>query len=80
MHLYVLSSCCDIRYDFRMERMFGSSLAPVVCRRAHMSFLRYLCLFWYSAVQRILLSSYQCHFHFNCSSRSIYLTRNNDIF
>jgi hypothetical protein len=31
--------------------MYGSSLPPVVCR---MSYLRYLCLFTYSGVQRIL--------------------------
>ena len=44
--------------------MFGSSLPPVVCCRAHvlstssvgelMSYLRYLCLFAYSGVQHIL--------------------------
>ena len=27
--------CCDIRYNFRIKMMFGSSLPPVVCRRAH---------------------------------------------
>jgi hypothetical protein len=26
---------CDVRYDFRIKTMFGSSLPPVVCRRAH---------------------------------------------
>ena len=25
--------CCDVRYDFRIKTMFGSSLPPVVCRR-----------------------------------------------
>jgi hypothetical protein len=35
---YVLSSCCDVRYDFRVKTMFGSSLPPVVCRRAHLLF------------------------------------------
>ena len=29
---------CDVRYDFRIEMMFGSSLPPVVCRRAHVLF------------------------------------------
>jgi len=24
-------SCCDVRYDFRINTMFGSSLPPVVC-------------------------------------------------
>ena len=26
---------CDVRYDFRINTTFGSSLPPVVCRRAH---------------------------------------------
>ena len=34
--------CCDVSYDFRIETMFGSSLPPVVCRRAHVLFT--LCL------------------------------------
>jgi hypothetical protein len=33
--------CCDVRRDFRMEIMFGWSMATVVCMRA----LRCLCLF-----------------------------------
>jgi hypothetical protein len=45
--------CCDIRYDFRMKTTFGSSLPPVVCRRAHV-LLRYSCLLAHSGVQRIL--------------------------
>jgi hypothetical protein len=37
MCLYVLYrvSCCDVRYDFCMKTMLGSSSPPVVCRRAH---------------------------------------------
>ena len=31
-------ACCDVRYDFRIKTMFGSSLPPVVCRRAHVLF------------------------------------------
>jgi hypothetical protein len=34
--IYVLSS--DVRYDFRMKPMFGSSLPPVVCKRDHVLF------------------------------------------
>jgi type IV secretory pathway TrbL component len=30
-----LVPCCDVRYEFRIKTMFGSSLCPVVCRRAH---------------------------------------------
>ena len=45
-------SCCDVRNDFRINMMFGSSLLPVVCSRAHI--LRYLCLFAHSSVKHIL--------------------------
>ena len=31
-------SYCDVRYDFRIKTMFGSSLPAVVCRRAHVLF------------------------------------------
>jgi hypothetical protein len=48
--LYV--SCCDIRNDFHINMMFGSSLPPVVCSRAHV--LRYLCLFAHISVKHIL--------------------------
>jgi hypothetical protein len=34
----------SVNYDFRIKTMFGSSLPPVVCRRAHMSYLCYLCI------------------------------------
>jgi hypothetical protein len=30
--------CCDVRYDFRINSIFGSSLSPVVCRRVHVLF------------------------------------------
>ena len=30
--------CCDVRYDFHIKTMFGSSLSPVVCRRVHIIF------------------------------------------
>jgi hypothetical protein len=40
---------CDVRYDFRIKMMFGSSFPPVL-----VSFLRYLCLFVHSGVQHIL--------------------------
>ena len=44
--------CCDVRYDFRIKKMFGSSLHPVVCRRAHVLFT--LCLFVHGGVQHTL--------------------------
>ena len=31
--LTFLVSCCDVRYHFRIQTMFGSSLFPVVCKR-----------------------------------------------
>ena len=50
--------CCCVRYDFRIQMMFGLSLPLFVCRKAHvlftlfvfvcrmfMSYLCYLCLF-----------------------------------
>jgi hypothetical protein len=30
--------CCDVRYDFRLKTIIGSSLPPVVCRRFHVLF------------------------------------------
>jgi hypothetical protein len=44
--------CCNVRYDFCMKTMFGSSLPPVVGWL--MPYLRYLCLFVHSGVQHIL--------------------------
>ena len=40
--------CCDVRYDFRIKTMFGSSLPPVVCRRAHVLFTLFVfaCVKW----------------------------------
>ena len=53
--LTFLIPCCDVRYDFRIITMFGSSLSPVVCRGdGFMSNLRYLCLLRHSSVQHIL--------------------------
>jgi len=52
MFLYFLSSACDVRYDFCIKAMFGSSLHLVVCK---MSYLRDFCLLAYSGVQCIVL-------------------------
>ena len=40
--------CCDVRYYFRMKTLFGSSLPPVVCRRAHVLFTLFVfaCVWW----------------------------------
>ena len=44
----VWAPSCDVRYDFRIETMFGSSLPPVVCRRAHVLFTLFVlvCALW----------------------------------
>ena len=41
----------NVRYDFHIKTMFGSSLPPVVCRRVHILFTRFLT---YSGVKYIL--------------------------
>jgi hypothetical protein len=50
-------SCCDVRYDFRIKTMFGSTLLPLFVRGL-MSYLRYFCLFAYSGVQHILCCAF----------------------
>jgi hypothetical protein len=45
--------CCDVRYDFLITTMFGSSLLSVVCSRAHVLFTL-LCLFANSGIQHIV--------------------------
>ena len=41
--------CCDVRYDFRIKAMFGSSLSPFVCKRAHILFTLFVfaCVKWW---------------------------------
>jgi hypothetical protein len=39
-----LVPCCDVRYNFRITTMFGSSLPPICCRRAHVVFTLFVCL------------------------------------
>ena len=48
-----LVPCCDVRYDFRIKTKFGSSLPPVVCRRACLIYVICVCL-------RIVLSNTYC--------------------
>ena len=59
---YVLSSCCDVQYDFRVKTMFGSSLPPVVCRRAHVLFT----LFVFVSLDCPLLIAIRYSQTFNC--------------
>jgi hypothetical protein len=54
MCIYILSSVCDVRDDFRIQTMCGSSLPPVVGRV--ISYLLYLCLLAHSGVQYILVT------------------------
>ena len=48
MCLCVLSSVCDVRYNFGIKMMFRSSLPPVVCRRADVLFTLFVfvCVQW----------------------------------
>ena len=41
--------CCHVQYNDRMKTMFGSSLATVVCRRAHVLFILFVfvSVLWY---------------------------------
>ena len=57
--------CCGDRYDFRIKTMFGSSLPPVVCRRARVLFI-YLYLLPYSDVQHILCCVFVLFFFVLC--------------
>jgi hypothetical protein len=43
--------CCDVRYDFRITTMFGSSLPPVVYMRAHVFVCFCVCMFAHSDFQ-----------------------------
>jgi hypothetical protein len=36
--------CCDVRDDFLMRTMFGSSLPPVVCRMSRVLFTLFVCV------------------------------------
>jgi hypothetical protein len=44
--LYVftfLVQCCVVRCDFHIQTIFGSSLSPVVCRRARLIYIIFVC-------------------------------------
>ena len=55
--------CCDVRYDFHIETIFGSSLHPVVCR----GFMSYLRLLTDSKVQHMLRSVFVLFFFVLCT-------------
>ena len=49
LYYYVsLLPCCDVRYDFRIQTMFGSSLPLVFSRRDHVLFTQFVfvCIYW----------------------------------
>jgi hypothetical protein len=59
----LLVTCYDVRYEFRIKTMFGSSLPPVVSKKGGlMSYLRCLFLLAHRCVQHILC----CMFCFVC--------------
>ena len=48
-----LVPCCDVRDDFQMKTMIGSSLPPLVCMRAHVLFMLFAFVA-YNGVQHVL--------------------------
>jgi hypothetical protein len=55
--LYVFTSlvlCCDVRYDFLIKTMFGTSFLPFVCRRAHVLFILFVFVCVYGGVKHVL--------------------------
>ena len=53
--------CCDVRYDFRIKTMFGSSLTAVICRRVHVLFTLFVfvCVQW-CLTHIVLCSNFVC--------------------
>jgi len=60
-------SCCDVRYDFCIITMFGSSLPAAVCRRAHVLFtlLQFVCVLVVSNTHCVV---FMCCFSSSCVS------------
>ena len=61
--------CCDVRYEIRIQTMFGSSLLPVICRRAYVvcTLCVYACIFAHSGVQHILCCVFVLFFFVLCT-------------
>jgi hypothetical protein len=57
---------CDVCYDFHLKMMFGSSLPPVVCRRAHVLFMLFVFV-CHSGVQHILCCVFVMFFLVLCT-------------
>ena len=47
---YYVSLFWDVRYDFRIQTMFGSSLSPVICRKVHVLITLFVVSNTYSVV------------------------------
>ena len=59
--------CCDVRYDYLIKTMFGSSLPPVVCTKAHVFFMLFVfvlcfCFVFLRLVYPMLPVSLDCRF------------------
>jgi len=52
---------CDVRNDFNIKTMLGSSFPPVVCRRVHVKFTLFV-IVCYSGVPQILCCVYDLFF------------------
>ena len=56
--VYVFTSlilCYDVRYDFLIKTMFGTtSVLPFVCRRAHVLFILFVFVCVYGGVKHVL--------------------------
>ena len=67
-HIYTFRvPCCDVCYDFCIKTMFGSSLPPVVCKRAHC--LTYLLFVFVCAI--VVSNTYGIVFLFYFSSSCV---------
>ena len=61
MCLYVLNSCCDVRYDFRTITMFGSYFFSVVCRRMHVLLTLFIFVYvWWGPTHIVLSLCFVC--------------------
>ena len=61
-------SYCDVRYDFRIKTMFGSSLPAVVCRRAQSCPIYVICV----CLCIVLSNTYCVMFSFGFSSSGVH--------
>jgi hypothetical protein len=48
--------CCDVRYDFYIKTMFGSSLSSVLCMRAYVLFTLFVFVVIFLCVANVLCS------------------------